>query len=158
LSYKEFTLHRYASFLLSFLAGILFSNPGHAQLVDAGAGENKAAPTGSFTITDVNLPGILFAHDGGTITASGGLTLDVTGNSNTGLGAAGTGSKITAHQVTLNFTGIQGLGAEASSGGTISITDSTLRVSSGGLAIRTGVGTINAPLGHTRERILTEHS
>ena len=58
--------------LLSFLAGFLFPNPVHAQLVDAGAGENKAAPTGSFTITDVTLPGILFAYDGGTITAGGG--------------------------------------------------------------------------------------
>jgi hypothetical protein len=94
----------------------------------------------------------------GPLPPQAGLPLTSPETQNTGLGAVGTGSKIPAHQVTLNFTGIQGLGAEASSGGTISITDSTLRVTSGGHAIRTGVGTINAPLGHTRQRILTEHS
>jgi len=75
------------------------------NLVDAGTGQNLSAPTGTHTISQSGLPGILFAHNGGTITASGRLTLDITGTSNTGLTAVGanptTGapSKITANLV-----------------------------------------------------------
>jgi hypothetical protein len=92
--------------------------------------------------------GILFAHNGGTITASGGLTLDITGTSNTGLTAAGanpttgTPSKITANLVTLTGTPGASTGAVVDNGGAISITDSTLNVSKLGFGV--GTGSINA--------------
>jgi len=107
-------LHRYAPLLLSFLSGFLFSGPVYAQYpLSAGTGQNLTAPPGTFTITQSNLPGILFAHDGGTIiTASGGVAFIVTGSNNTGLGATGTDpvtgtpSKITADGVVLNGAGV----------------------------------------------------
>jgi len=116
-------LHKYASFLLSFLAGILFSNSLYAQTpnptppVQAVAGQNITVASGTFDITTLpsGFPAILSA-DGGTITtASPGLTL--------------------------NGQGL--LGADVTNGGTIIINDSTFNVGNG-LRVSTGGGTINA--------------
>jgi hypothetical protein len=141
-------LHRYAPLLLSCLAGFLFSNRVNAQYpLSAGTGENLTAPPGTFDIPQSNLPGILFAHDGGTITtAPGGLAFIITGSNNTGLGATGTDpmtgtpSKITANS-TVVLSGA-GVGASADSGGTISITGGTFNVTKLGLGV--GTGSINA--------------
>jgi len=140
-------LHKCAPFLLFSLAGFLFSNPVNAQYpLSAGTGQNLTAPPGTFTITQSNLPGILFAHDGGTIiTAPGGLAFIVTGSNNTGLGATGTDpvtgtpSKITADGVVLSGAGV---GASVDNGGTISITGGTFNVTKLGLGV--GTGSINA--------------
>lgn len=129
--------------------GFLFSNPVCAEPppLAAGAGENKTVDTGVFPITNSPFPAILYANNGGTITAPGALTLNVE-TSTVGLEATGTGSNITAQSVTLNLTGASGTGASTgasvANGGTISITGGTFNVTSTGLDVSNGGGTINA--------------
>ncbi len=93
-------MHKYAPFLLSFLSGILFSNPVYADPppLETSAGQNKTVDSGTFTITSASLPpgipAILFAN-GGIITTTSPLTLIVE-TPTTGLAATGIGSRITA--------------------------------------------------------------
>src|SRR5262249_8536215 len=138
-SSKEVNLHRYAPFLLCFLAGVLFSNPAYADPppLAAGTGQNLTVDSGHFPISSSPFPAILYANGGGAITtASGGLSLDISGNGITALEATGTGSKITADTVLLNGAGV---GASVDSGGTISITgNSTFNVTKSGLVVGTG--------------------
>ena len=132
-------MHRYAPLLLSFLAGFLFSNPVQAQtLVDANGPPPQDAPTGTFTragdiATELS---ILLARNGGTITGTGDLTLNVTGSGTQeykGLNAVGTGSSIsmTAGKTVINMPfptsrGVNIRGAFAELGGTLTLTDGSL--------------------------------
>ena len=80
-------MHRYAPVLLSFLAGILFSNPAQADpiLLADGPGSNLVldAPTGTVNVDGTPFSGgpftgaIYMATNGGTITGVGNLTLNV---------------------------------------------------------------------------------
>jgi hypothetical protein len=71
-------LHKYAPFLLSFLAGFLFSNPVQAQTLFDANGTNEFAPTGTQFANgaDPNVidESIFLARNGGTITGQGDLT------------------------------------------------------------------------------------
>ena len=113
---RRFNLHRYAPVLLSFLAGILFSNSVYADPppLEAVTGETKTVDSGLFTLTSTPFSAVLSAN-GGTIIAPGGLMLEAP---------------------TL-------LGADVTNGGTIIINDSTFNVGNG-LRVSTGGGTINA--------------
>jgi hypothetical protein len=118
-------LHRYAPFLLPFLAGFLFSNPVYAfpPPLEAGAGRSKVVDSSTFPITSLppSFPAILFAHDGGTLTTTPPLILEV-GIPTTGLEATGTDpitgtpSKITADNVTLTGTPGASTGAVVDNG------------------------------------------
>jgi outer membrane autotransporter protein len=97
-------LRRYALFLLSFLAGFLFSNPVQADpiLLADGPGANLSAPTGPVTVDGSLYTGgpftgaIYMATNGGAITGVGDLTLTVNDASgNKVFYATGAGSRIT---------------------------------------------------------------
>jgi hypothetical protein len=116
-------LHRYAPFLLSFLAGFLFSNPVYAQMPNPtppvqAVGQNITVASGTFDITSLpnGFPAILSANGGTITTASPGLTL--------------------------NGQGL--LGADVTNGGTIIINDNSTFNVGGGLRVSTGGGTIEA--------------
>ena len=110
-------MQRYAPFLLSILAGFLFSNHVYADPppLEALTGQTKTVDSGVFSITSTPFSGVLSANGGTITTAPPGLTL--------------------------NAPTLQG--ADVRSGGTITITDSTFNVG-GGLRIGTGGGTIEA--------------
>ncbi len=138
-------MHRYAAFLLPFVAGFLFSKSVYADPppLEALAGQNKTVDSSVFPITNSPFPAILFAN-GGTITTTPPLTLEV-GIPTTGLAATGNGSNIAADNVTLTpLTGTPGAstGASVDSGGTISISNSILNVT--GLGLGVGTGSLNA--------------
>jgi hypothetical protein len=109
-------LHRYAPLLPSCLAGFLFSNSVQAQtspFVDAGSGQNLFAPTGTFpNVQAFGGIDVLFAHNGGTITGTGNLELDVTGNEEfhvvhadgTGSPPGSTAITMTTGQTVINMT------------------------------------------------------
>ncbi len=137
-------MHRYAAFLLSFLAGFLFLNPVQAQtLVDADGPPPQDAPTGTHNVNadTATASSILYAHNGGTITGqTGNLTLNVTGNGTQevrALNAVGTSSLIemTAGETVINMlinpTSAHYRGAIADSGGTVTLTHGTISLGPG---------------------------
>jgi hypothetical protein len=79
-SSKEVILQRRIFPLLFLIAGFLFSNSVQAQTPVDANGTNELAPTGTFpNVTAFGGIDVLFAHNGGTITGTGNLELDVTG-------------------------------------------------------------------------------
>ena len=67
-------------FLLFLIAGVLLFQSVQAQTLVNADGTNELAPTGTFDVTLNGGTDALFAHNGGTITGTGNLTLNVTGN------------------------------------------------------------------------------
>jgi hypothetical protein len=147
-------MHRYAPFLLSFLAGGLFSNPAHAQtsppLVDAGPGQHLTA-SGTYTETG-DFISVLSAHgppvteppaNGGTITGTGDVTINVitlsVGN-NRGVDANGLNTPVeTVISLTTGYTTINVIGpssginraAHAENGVTVNLNNVTISLERG---------------------------
>jgi hypothetical protein len=107
-------------FLLSLLAGFLFSNPVFADPppLEALGGQNKTVDSGTFIITSNPFPAILYANGGTINTAPGGLTLNVE-TSTTGASALNGGSITLSNS---NFNHVND-GLSVATGGTINATD-----------------------------------
>jgi hypothetical protein len=141
-------LQRRIFFLLFLIAGVLLFQSVQAQtLVDANA-QPKPAPTGTQfangadpTVIDES---IFLARNGGTITGQGDLTLNVVpANGNQVLNAVGPGSRIemTVGTTVINMTNSpngptdNNRGAYANLGGTVILTNSTIKSAGAGSAV-----------------------